>query len=437
MADMCISTERLTNDLNLHSAMAIPSSSASSSLGTDSSKSYLIPFILVTSLFFLWGLANILNSALIAHFQPVFEISRAQALLIETAFYFGYFTIALPAGLFMEKYSYKKGIIIGLLLYAVGALLFIPAAKLLTFGFFLIALYIIASGLAFLETAANPYVTILGKAETSVQRLNFSQSFNGVALVVGPMLAGQFIFAGNEGAMTLASEKQQAAEAVIIPYAIIAGAVLLVTLLFSLTKMPEPVKTASLKFDKEIFKNKHLVWAVIAQLFYVGAQAGIWGITINYITELLPGTSKEVASGSYMAIGTFLFVAGRFLGTWLMTFIKDHKLLTYYSLVASLLCLTGTLAGGAVAVYSILAVNFFMSIMFPTIFALGVKDLGVHTKLGSSFIIMAIVGGAIVPPFMGLIADNFGIQQSFLLPTICFLVVTYFGLSGYKTTEAK
>jgi FHS family L-fucose permease-like MFS transporter len=160
----------------------------------DSNKSYLVPFILVTSLFFLWGMANIMNSALIAHFQPVFEISRAQALFIETAFYFGYFTIAIPAGIFMERYSYKKGILLGLVLYAVGALLFIPAAKLLTFGFFLIALYIIASGLAFLETAANPYVTILGKPETSVQRLNFSQSFNGVALVVGPWLASFYFF---------------------------------------------------------------------------------------------------------------------------------------------------------------------------------------------------------------------------------------------------
>jgi FHS family L-fucose permease-like MFS transporter len=186
--------------------MAIPTSNPGID-NNSSQKNYLVPLLLVTSLFFLWGLANILNSALIAHFQPVFEIKRAQALLIETAFYFGYFTIAIPAGLFMEKYNYKKGILLGLLLYAIGALLFIPAAKTLTFGFFLIALYIIASGLAFLETAANPYVTILGKVETSVQRLNFSQSFNGVALVVGPWLAGQFIFAGNEGSLVEALRK--------------------------------------------------------------------------------------------------------------------------------------------------------------------------------------------------------------------------------------
>lgn len=395
-------------------------------------KNYLVPLLLVTSLFFLWGLANILNSALIAHFQPVFEIKRAQALLVETAFYFGYFTIAIPAGLFIEKHSYKKGILLGLLLYAVGALLFIPAANTLTFGFFLVALYIIASGLAFLETAANPYVTILGKPETSVTRLNFSQSFNGVALVVGPWIAGQFIFAGNED-LTTPEAKQQAAEAVILPYTLLAGVVLLVAFLFFLVKMPEPQKTSKLKFDIGIFKNKHLSWAVITQFFYVGAQAGIWGITLNYITELLPGVSNEAASKNFMIIGTALFVIGRFAGTWLMTIVKDHTLLTCYALAAASLCLVGVFASGNLAVYAILGTNFFMSIMFPTIFALGVKDLGEQTKLGSSFIIMAIVGGAIVPPVMGLIADQtHNIQLAFILPLLCFLVVTYYGLAGHK-----
>ena len=226
---------------------------------------YLWPFILVTSLFFLWGIANIFNSALIAQFQPVFEIGRAQALLVETAFYFGYFTIAIPAGLFMERYTYKKGIILGLVLYALGALLFIPAAKILTFGFFLFALYVIATGLAFLETAANPYVTILGSQETSVQRLNFSQSFNGVALVIGPIITGILIFSGNEGEMVTIEQKQQAADAVIVPYAGLAVVVLAVALLFYFTKMPEPAKGEKLKFDKTIFKHKHLIWAVIAQ----------------------------------------------------------------------------------------------------------------------------------------------------------------------------
>lgn len=395
-------------------------------------QTYAVPLILVTSLFFMWGLANILNGALIAHFQPVFEIGRTQALLVETAFYFGYFTIALPAGLFIERYNYKKGILLGLVLYATGALLFIPAASQLTFGFFLFALYIIASGLAFLETAANPYVTILGNPGTAVQRLNFSQSFNGLALVVGPWIAGQFIFAGNEGSMTTLAEKQQAANAVIFPYTVLAVAVLIIGVLFFLIKMPEPAKTQALKFDKAIFKNRQLRYAILAQLFYVGAQAGIWGITINYVIELIPGTTREIASKNFMVIGTLLFVSGRFLGTWLMTFIKDHKLLAWYGLSASVLCLAGIFLKGQLAVYSVLGLNLFMSIMFPTIFALGVRDLGSNTKLGSSFIIMAIVGGAIVPPVMGVIADQIGIQQSLVIPCFCFLVVMWFGWRGYQ-----
>lgn len=395
-------------------------------------KKYLLPFILVTSLFFLWGIANILNSALIAHFQPLFNISRTQALLVETAFYLGYFTIALPAGLYMEKHSYKRGILLGLILYALGALLFIPAAKALLFGFFLLALYVIASGLAFLETAANPYITILGNLEKSVQRLNFSQSFNGLALVVGPWLAGTLIFAGNEGDLSSAAAKQQAAEAVIIPYTGIAITVLLVALLFYLTKMPEPPKGEKLKFDKAVLQHRHLVLAVMAQLFCVGAQAGIWGITINYIIELLPGTSREIASRSYMAFGTLLFVIGRFLGTFLMSYFKDHRLLGIYGVVAILLSLGGVLLDGKLAVYSILTINLFMSIMFPTIFALGVRGIGEHTKLGSSLIIMAIVGGAIIPPVMGVIADTIGIQQSFWIPTFCFIAVAFYGFVGYK-----
>lgn len=402
----------------------------------SSGKSYLLPLILVTSLFFLWGLANILNSALIAQFQPLFEISRAPALLVESAFYLGYFTIAIPAALFMEKYSYKKGILFGLVLYAFGALMFIPAAKMLTFGFFLFALYIIASGLAFLETAANPYVTMLGKPETSVQRLNFSQMFNGLALIVGPILAGQFIFAGNEGAMETQAAKQQAANAVIFPYMLIAIGVLLIALLLAITTMPEFSSQSKLKFDREIFKHKHLVWATIAQFFYVGAQASIWGITINYIIDVLPNTTKEIASTNYMPIGTGLFVVGRVVGTLIMSWIKDYKLLRLFAVGATVLCVIATSAGGMLAVASVLAVNFFMSIMFPTIFALGVKDLGNHIKLGSSFIIMAIFGGAVFPPIMGLIADNIGIQVAFIIPAICFFVVFVYSITGYKVKSA-
>jgi len=402
---------------------------------TDLQKKYAIPFILITSLFFLWGLANILNSALIAHFQPVFEITRAQALLVETAFYLGYFTIAIPAGLFMQKFSYKKGILLGLFLYAAGALLFIPAAKSLTFGFFLVALYIIASGLAFLETAANPYVTILGKPETASQRLNLAQSFNGLALVVGPLLAGMLIFSSNDGNLTTEVAKQEAADAVILPYAGIAVAVLLVAFLLYITKMPEPEKSENLKFDSSIFKHKHLVRGFITQLLYVGAQVGIWGITIDLVVELLPEIDMKTASKYFLLAGTILFVIGRFVGTFILSYVKDNRLLGIYAICAVILCIIGGLTEGEIAVHSIVATNFFMSIMFPTIFSLSVKDLGKHTKLGSSLIIMGIVGGAIIPPFMGLVADHSIIQNAFFIPAICFLVVAYFGFKGYVTKK--
>jgi FHS family L-fucose permease-like MFS transporter len=200
--------------------------------------------------------------------------------------------------------------------------------------------------------------------------------------------------------------------------------------------MPEPAKGSALKFDRAIFRHRHLVNAVVVQLFYVGAQVGIWGITINFIVELLPGTSREVASKEFMAVGTLLFVIGRFLGTWLMNFIKDHRLLMMYGVAAALLCVLAMVGTGKMAVYGILAINFFMSIMFPTIFALGVKDLGEQTKLGSSFIIMAIVGGAIIPPAMGLVADEVGIQASFAIPFLCFLTVVYFGARGHQHRSA-
>ncbi|HYH57259.1 MAG TPA: glucose/galactose MFS transporter, partial [Anseongella sp.] len=227
------------------------------------------------------------------------------------------------------------------------------------------------------------------------------------------------------------------ADAVIVPYIGIAVVVLLVAFLFSLTKMPEPPTGARLRFDRSIFRHKHLTRGVVAQFFYVGAQASIWGLTIDYVIHLLPGVSKEVASGSFLAIGTFLFVAGRFIGTFLMSYVRENRLLWVFALCAFLLTIFSIYAGGYLAVYSVLGLNFFMSIMFPTIFALGVKDLGEHTKLGSSLIIMAIFGGAALPPLVGAISDSLGIQISFWIPALCFLVVLYYGLSGYKIKEIK
>jgi FHS family L-fucose permease-like MFS transporter len=293
----------------------------------------------------------------------------------------------------------------------------------------LLALFIIASGLAFLETGANPYVIFLGNPATAAQRINFAQSFNGLALVVGPWVAGHLIFSGNEGAMETVEAKQQAADAVILPYAMLGGIVILIAVLFYFIRMPEAPAGEKLKISGDILKKRHLIKAIVAQFFYVGAQAGIWGLTIDYVIKLIPDVSKEDASKYYFAVGTGLFVVGRVLGTWLLTFVEGSKLLTAYAIAAVTLCVTAVLTDGYIAVYSILLVNLFMSIMFPTIFALGIRNLGEYTKLGSSLIIMAIVGGAILPPLMGL----FPIGSAFILPAFSFAVIAWFGWNSSKT----
>lgn len=396
--------------------------------GKAAANPFLIPFLLITSLFFMWGLAGILNAALIAHFQPVFDISRAEALLVETAFYLGYFIFAIPAGIFIQKYSYKKGILLGLLLYFVGALMFIPAAKSLYFASFLFALFVIATGLAFLETASNPYVTILGKPEKATQRLNLAQSFNGLALVVGPWLASVLIFSEGKEVFVSEAEKQAAANAVIWPYLGIAISVFVIALLVYLVRMPEPPKSDAPVFSRKLLANKDLLRAFFGILLYVGAQASIWGISIDFVMEAAPEISREVATKYYLFAGTSLFVIGRFVGTYLLGIVSGPRLLTLYALAALLLCAIITMIPGPWSIYAMIATNFFMSIMFPTIFSLGVNNLGEYRKAGSSILIMGIVGGALIPPIMGVFADQINIQTSFLIPAVCFAYLIYFGV---------
>ena len=431
---------------------------------------YLLPFALVTSLFFLWGIANSLNGILINHFQLALDLKRWQAGLVDSAFYFGYFVFAIPAGLFMNKFGFKKGIIFGLCLYGLGALLFYPAADMRVYGFFLFALFTIASGLAFLETAANPYVSILGDPSTAEQRLNFSQSFNGLSIIFGPLIGSLLIFTDSTyTAADLATMPLEQSEAIRIaeaqtvqsPYLWLAGIVLFVAFLFWITKMPEPVQpsTSGKKGWDGIFSNRHLVLAIVAQFAYVGAQACLWGYFIDLKLSLSPdkhfflvealkpffewltGSADELTpkrwAGFHLTFSFLLFMIGRFFGTWLMSFIKPQRLLMIFSLITLALFITGLITDGLTAVTAILFASFFMSIMFPTIFALGTKNLGEQVKIGSSLIIMAIVGGAVLPPLLGLLADNTGsYQTAFILPTVCFLVIFYYGWKGYqiKTT---
>jgi MFS transporter, FHS family, L-fucose permease len=387
--------------------------------------SYLFPLILVTSLFFLWGLAYGLLDVLNKHFQEMLDITKARSTLLQAAYFGAYFLIAYPAGLFMNRFGYKKGILLGLMLYAIGALLFFPSAHLLSFNFFLVSLFIIAAGLACLETAANPYITVLGKPETSEFRLNLSQSFNGVGSFLGPIIGANLFFSGNT--KDLASVQYV--------YLIIAAIVLIMFGFFLKTPLPE-IEEDALTSDvsqvkKPLFRHANFVNAIVAQFFYVGAQVGIAALFINYCREAVRSMSNMQAS-YLLSLCLILFTIGRFAGTALMKKITPHRLLFMYAIINFLLCVIVVWGKGWISVYSLVTVFFFMSIMFPTIFALGVKDLGHHTKKGSSFIIMAIAGGACMPYMMGRLAEN-STAHAYIIPMICFMVVAYFGWKGYRT----
>lgn len=394
-------------------------------------RNYRLPIILVTSLFFLWGLAYGLLDVLNKHFQETLSITKLRSTLLQAAYFGAYFLIALPAGYFMQKVGYRKGIITGLLLYALGALLFYPSAENASFSFFLLALFILASGLTFLETAANPYITVLGKPETSEFRLNLAQSFNGVGSFLGPIIGGALFF-GDKAAAAGDSEL----DSVKYVYFAIAVAVLLVAFLFFKTPMPE-VKEEELVVDvrgqsgRKLFGHTHFVWAIIAQFFYVAAQVGIAALFINYCTEKNIGIDN--ARAAFLLSGSLvLFTTGRFAGTALMKVITPHTLLSIYAVVNIGLCVIVITVAGMVSIYSLMAIFFFESIMFPTIFALGIKNLGIYTKKGASYIIMSVVGGALVPLVMGALAQSHSTAFSYIVPLICFVFVFAFAVYGYK-----
>lgn len=397
---------------------------------TENSKqsSYLIPLILVTSLFFLWGMAYGLLDVLNKHFQETLNVTKSRSTLLQAAYFGAYFLIALPAGLFMNRYGYKKGIILGLILYAIGAFLFYPAAEEMSFNFFLFATFVIASGLTCLETAANPYVTVLGPPETSTFRLNLSQCFNGVGAFLGPLIAAELFFGGGE-------ESGGELDSVKMVYIIIGGVVLVVAGFFFRTPLPEIKEselTSSQALDKKpLIKHSNFVHGVIAQFFYVAAQVGIAALFINYCTE--SGNAIRNDTASYLlSISLVLFTIGRFAGTALMRKIAPSKLLMMYAIFNVLLCFVVAFVQGWISIYSLMTLFFFQSIMFPTIFALAVKDLGHHTKKGSSFLIMSIVGGACMPYVMGLVAESYSTAISYLVPMLCFIHVAWYGWKGYK-----
>lgn len=409
------------------------------------SNKYLLPFILVTSLFFFWGFVHNLDPILIPHLRRAFSLNTVQASLVDSAVFIAYFLMAIPAGIIMKKYGYKTGILIGLAFFAVGCFLFVPAANTMQYAFFLAALFIVACGLTILETAANPYATILGAPETSTQRLNFAQSFNGLAAFLAPLAGREFILSAKPlddaavNAMTIEARNAyllSETSTVKMPYIILGCIILLAAAIFFFTKLPDKKDDAETGRPGffQAFKHKHLTWAVVAQFFYVGAQVCITSFLILFATKAAGITEKDAAY--YSSAAGLAFMVGRFVGTFLMKFVTPPKLLAIYSVCCILLSLVTIFGSGIITLYAIIGIAFFMSIMFPTIFALGIQDLGQDTKPGSSLIIMSIVGGAILPPLLGLIADKtHNIQYGYIVPMIGFVVVLFFGLTGYKHKE--
>ena len=422
-------------------------------------KKYLLTFILITSLFALWGFANDITNPMVAAFQTVMELSAAKASLVQFAFYGGYATMAIPAALFIRKYSYKSGILLGLGLYAFGALLFIPAAEYQQFSFFCLSLYILTFGLAFLETTANPFILSLGDKETSTRRLNMAQAFNPVGSLSGMAVASFLVLpflqsdardASGQTFFHTLSDMEKAAirlhDLTVIrnPYVILALVVLCVFVIIAITKMPKVKEEETTEGDvhtvkqtlSNLWNNKIYRDGVISQIFYVGAQIMCWTFIIQYADRL--GIDKATAQ-VYNIVAMSLNLSGRFIGTYIMKYVNTRKLLMIFGICASV-CTFGAVAiQGMFGLYSLVLISLFMSIMFPSIYGIALENVDTQdTKLGAAFLVMAIVGGALMPPLQGMIIDMKevmglpAVNVSFLLPFVCFLVVASYGYRSYR-----
>jgi FHS family L-fucose permease-like MFS transporter len=402
-------------------------------------------------LFLFWGIPSNMNDILIKQFMKSFEITRFKAGLIQSAYYMGYFLLSMPAALIMRKYSYKTGLVIGLLLYSAGTLLFWPAAIVRDYGFFLLALFVVASGAAFLETGANPFIAVLGDPRTSERRLNFSQAFNPLGAVTGVLAGTVFIFSGIEltppqiGALKAAGQYdaylQQETMRVVKPYLVIGTVILIWALLILRTKFPKLAEEAQSGAERakgrflDLFKHRHFVLGVLAQFFYVGAQVGTWSY---FSQDLQDYTRQPEKVAGYFLTGTLVaFGVGRFTATYLMKYVSPPRLMGIYGLINCALVAIGVLFPGWVGVWALFLTSFFMSLMFPTIFALGIKGLGPNTKLGGSMIVMAIIGGAVFPPIEGLV---FGVTRSMAMAMavllVCYAFITYYAFFGCKVRVA-
>jgi len=406
---------------------------------------HLLPFVLVTFLFFLWGIPNNLTDVLIRQFMKSFAISRFQAALVQFAQFSGYFIMAMPAAFFMRRFGYKAGFVMGLLLFALGTFLFWPAAVVAKYGFFLFALLIIGSGLSFLETASNPFIAQLGDPASSERRLNFSQAFNPFGAITGVLIGTVFIFSGIE----LSTEQIDSLKAqhlyaaylrtetlrVVMPYLVLGVVAVVWALLILRTKFPTIQSEHEEGGDQgsfhELLRYPHFWMAVVAQFLYVGAQIGTWSYFIQYVQEY---THEPEKAAGYLLTGTLVaFGVGRFLSAYLMRFIAPYKMLGAYAVANVVLVGFGVLDPGWAGLWAILLTSFFMSLMFPTIFALGLKGLGPNTKIGGSLLVMAVVGGALVPLLMGKIADaRHSMAPAYVVPLVAYVVIAGYAFAGAK-----
>lgn len=410
---------------------------------------YVLPLVLVTSLFFLWALGVNLNDILIPHLKKAFGLTDFQSSLIQTAFFGGYFLAALPAGWWMRRVGYRRGIITGLLVCATGAFLFIPASYIRLYPIFLFALFVMACGQCFLEVGANPYVTTLGPEATASWRLNTAQSANSVGAVITPIIGATFILSGagttNMDPATLspaALESFRITEAGMVrgPYLVIAGIFLFVAFLFWRTHLPEVEEEGTGDGDgsapqRSILSHRHLVRGVLAQFFYVGAQVGAASFVIRFVEHTVPGTPDATAA-RYLMYHLIGFMVGRFFSAGILKFVSAPRLLAVFAvggMVAGGAAVAGT---GMLAVWMVILLGFFNSMMYPTIFALSVEGLGPQKKLGASLLVMSIVGGAVLPAVMGLVSDRTTIQTAFLIPIVCYAYVLYFALLGHRPASA-
>ena len=431
---------------------------------TASGKNYLFPFILITSLFFLWGMAQSLLDILNKHFQDALDLSKAQSGLVQASAYGAYFLMAIPAGFVARKFGYKKGVLLGLLLFAIGCFWFVPAVGINKFWAFLLGLLVIFSGLTFLETVANPYTTVLGDPKYAASRINLAQTFNALGWIVGPLVGSLFIFRNTstdnmlvsfgktlkiiftgvaDNATNVVTETGKAVEnsALIIPYVSLGVVVVLVLVMFFLVKLPEITSeteaniadnnpTSGIKtkrIPKPLIKQRHFVMAVVAQFLYVAAQTGIGSFFVTYTIETKNLGIGEMQAGFLLGLGGMvLFATGRFLGSFLMRYVKAELLLGTFALVNTLLMFVTATRYDNLGIIALILSYLFMSIMFPSIFALGIRGLGEQTKTASSLMVMTIVGGAICPALMGLIGEQ-NMNTGFIIPMICFAYIAVFG----------